>query len=195
MKFNKVFHIEKAASTDENRYVLNGVYLDKEEKKLIATDGRRLAMVPCEPDAEDESQIIPSSALQAHRRSRGKKDKVLELTCNGSIRYETKEGKAEADKVEGNFPAYKQVLPKWDEGVLSHEFSFNPKFLYELAQALGSPEGVTLKIAIAYYDERATDVNQLPRDHAIEVTPTPLDSEDKAATKGAKGLLMPVRST
>ena len=52
-----------AISTDESRYVLNGIYSLKEHKMtMVATDGRRLALVDEEVDVSEKSQgefIVP----------------------------------------------------------------------------------------------------------------------------------------
>ena len=53
-----------AISTDESRYVLNGIFLSLKEHKMtmVATDGRRLALVDEEVDIPRSSQaelIIP----------------------------------------------------------------------------------------------------------------------------------------
>ena len=57
-----------AISTDESRYVLNGIFLSLKEHKLtmVATDGRRLALVDEEVDVTDGSQgdfIVPAKAV------------------------------------------------------------------------------------------------------------------------------------
>ncbi len=57
-----------ATSTDESRYVLNGLFFSLREHKLtvVATDGRRLAMAEQEVDIPQTSQadlIVPSKAV------------------------------------------------------------------------------------------------------------------------------------
>src|SRR5205809_7753260 len=60
-------------STDETRYVLNGVLLSFKENKLtlVATDGRRLAMVDIElefPRSHEADIIVPTKAVtELHR--------------------------------------------------------------------------------------------------------------------------------
>src|ERR1041384_3377517 len=57
-----------AISTDESRYVLNGIFLSLKDHKItmVATDGRRLALVDEEAELGDKAQgefIIPAKAV------------------------------------------------------------------------------------------------------------------------------------
>src|SRR5580658_2327474 len=57
-----------AISTDESRYVLNGIFISLKEHKMtmVATDGRRLALVDEEVDISEKSQgefIVPAKAV------------------------------------------------------------------------------------------------------------------------------------
>jgi DNA polymerase III subunit beta len=57
-----------AISSDESRYVLNGIFISLKEHKMtmVATDGRRLALVDEEVDIPDTSQgefIIPTKTV------------------------------------------------------------------------------------------------------------------------------------
>ena len=62
-----------AISTDESRYVLNGIFMSLKDHKftMVATDGRRLALVDEEMDLPDKSQgefIIPAKAVNELNR-------------------------------------------------------------------------------------------------------------------------------
>jgi len=108
-----------AISTDETRYVLNGIYLKSEEDKLtmVATDGRRLAMVEEETGGELTGEfIIPTKAVNELNRLLG---------TDGEIELKFKENQASFNLssesgtdaliitklVEGNYPNYRQVIP------------------------------------------------------------------------------------
>ncbi|MEJ0088827.1 MAG: DNA polymerase III subunit beta [Limisphaerales bacterium] len=57
-----------AVSTDESRYVLNGIFISLKDHKLtlVATDGRRLALVDEEVDISEKSSgefIVPAKAV------------------------------------------------------------------------------------------------------------------------------------
>ena len=62
-----------AISTDETRYVLNGIYCQFKEGKmtLVATDGRRLAMTDVDvefPESHEVSVIVPTKAVNELQR-------------------------------------------------------------------------------------------------------------------------------
>jgi len=110
-----------AVSTDESRYVLNGLFLSLKENKMtmVATDGRRLALVDEEVDINEKSQgefIIPAKAVGELNRL---------LTGSGTVEIKLGENQAsfalKDDKgfsvllitklIEGNYPNYRQVIP------------------------------------------------------------------------------------
>src|SRR5271154_2750495 len=70
-----------AISTDESRYVLNGIFISLKDHKMtmVATDGRRLALVDEEVDlpANSESElIIPTKAVNELNRLLGEKGEI-----------------------------------------------------------------------------------------------------------------------
>ena len=110
-----------AVSTDENRYVLNGLYLSFKENKLtmVATDGRRLALAEEDVELKDDNLlevIVPTKAIQELSRSLGDKGDVdIQITEN-QVSFGLKEndgtGSLIVSKlVEGAYPNYKQVIP------------------------------------------------------------------------------------
>lgn len=109
-----------AISTDETRYVLNGVYLNLQSDKaiMVATDGRRLALAEEETSSEQEgSMILPTKAVNELNRLLGTSgDVVVKFNDNqvafvlngesgGSVNLISK-------LVDGTYPNYKQVIPK-----------------------------------------------------------------------------------
>lgn len=121
--------VSYAQSTDENRYILNGVYFQFEDNKmtLVATDGRRLALTGKEMEVTDEnagSLILPAKTVAELERILGQGDEV-KITFNErqvafGIRIgENTDSSGLVDNiylvskiVEGNYPNYKQVIPK-----------------------------------------------------------------------------------
>src|SRR5580704_7302844 len=70
-----------AVSTDESRYVLNGIFFSLKDHKMtmVATDGRRLALVDedVELPANSESElIIPTKAVNELNRLLGEKGEI-----------------------------------------------------------------------------------------------------------------------
>jgi DNA polymerase-3 subunit beta len=110
-----------AISTDESRYVLNGIFLSLKDHKLtmVATDGRRLALVDEEVDITEQSHgefIVPAKAVNELNR-------LLQPTGEVEIRYSDNQAafNLKDDKgfsiliisklIEGNYPNYRQVIP------------------------------------------------------------------------------------
>src|SRR5579863_8560221 len=135
-----------AVSTDESRYVLNGIFISLKEGKMtfVATDGRRLALVDEEVDISEKSVgefIVPAKA-------------VNELTCllqdKGTVDIKFGENQASfalqnensfsvlliTKLIEGNYPNYRQVIP----GEARERIGINRE---ELLQALRRAEIMT----------------------------------------------------
>ncbi|MBV9128696.1 MAG: DNA polymerase III subunit beta [Verrucomicrobia bacterium] len=105
-----------AISTDETRYVLNGVLCSLRDNKLVlvATDGRRLAMVDLDlpMDAEQEtSVIVPAKAInELSRLLRDEGEVTMRLGAN-QVAFELNGTLLISKLIEGNYPNYKQVIP------------------------------------------------------------------------------------
>jgi DNA polymerase-3 subunit beta len=110
-----------AISNDESRYVLNGIYIMLKEHKLtmVATDGRRLALVDEEVDIPENSQgefIMPTKAVNEMARLLGDKGDVEMKFSENQAALTLKDEKGNSiilisKLVEGNYPNYKQVIP------------------------------------------------------------------------------------
>ncbi len=114
-----------AISHDQTRYALNGVLVEAttQEKdggqicRMVSTDGHRLAMVerPClKGNNEDRSVIIPRKAVMELK-------KVLEDEQSDDVTMDFQENHVffigqkvvlAARLIEGQFPEYRQVIPK-----------------------------------------------------------------------------------
>ncbi|MBX3737366.1 MAG: DNA polymerase III subunit beta [Candidatus Didemnitutus sp.] len=120
-------NVAYAQSTDETRYILNGVYFNFKDAKLslVATDGRRLALVAKEMPVPANSAgaiILPAKTVSELLRLLGKGDK-LTIAFNdrrAAFQIDTnKDNSGLTDAiylfskvVEGNYPNYQQVIPK-----------------------------------------------------------------------------------
>jgi DNA polymerase-3 subunit beta len=157
--------VSYAQSHDENRYLLNGIFFSFEDKivRLVATDGRRLALI-CKETGETQSLpsiILPAKTVAELERllDRGKyvdlkfNEKQIsfdiavdvsddrELTLEGSIELISK-------VVEGHYPNYRQVLPSSTE----HRIKIDRELFLEAVQrvALVSSEknySISLRMA------------------------------------------------
>jgi len=110
-----------AVSTDETRYVLNGIFIILKEHKItmVATDGRRLALTDEEVDVNSDSQaefIVPTKAInELNRLLQAKGDAEIKYTENQALfNLKGEDGTSlvvMTKLVEGNYPNYKQVIP------------------------------------------------------------------------------------
>lgn len=116
-----------AQSTDETRYILNGVYFNFRDGRLslVATDGRRLALTGRELEVPEEAAgaiILPAKTVNELQRmlDKGEKLKVSFNDRRAAFQISTdKDSSGLVDSiylyskvVEGNYPNYQQVIPK-----------------------------------------------------------------------------------
>ena len=116
-----------AQSTDETRYILNGVYFNFKDGKLslVATDGRRLALMAKEMEIPEES----SGAIILPAKTVGELTRLLDKGARVKINFNERRAAFQiaTDKdtsglvdhvylyskvVEGSYPNYQQVIPK-----------------------------------------------------------------------------------
>lgn len=110
-----------AISTDESRYVLNGIFMSLKDHKLtmVATDGRRLALVEEEVDVTEQSQgefIVPAKAVNELRRLLQPSGEVEVRYGDNQAAFHLKDDKGFSvlivtKLIEGNYPNYRQVIP------------------------------------------------------------------------------------
>jgi len=105
-----------AISTDETRYVLNGVLFSFKDNKLtlVATDGRRLAMAEIElefPRSHETDLIIPTKAVTELQRLLTDDGEVKVSMGDGQIAFDLNKTLLVSKLIEGNYPNYKQVIP------------------------------------------------------------------------------------
>ena len=105
-----------AISTDETRYVLNGVLFSFKENKLtlVATDGRRLAMVEIElefPRSHEADFIVPTKAVTELQRLLSDDGEIKVSMGSGQIAFDLNKTLLVSKLIEGNYPNYRQVIP------------------------------------------------------------------------------------
>ncbi len=119
--------VSYAQSTDEARYILNGVYFNFEDGKLIlvATDGRRLALISRElefPPEQAGHVIIPAKTAAELARLLDQGQQVRVSFSDKQVAFDVETASEESGLtggiylvskiVDGNFPNYNQVVPK-----------------------------------------------------------------------------------
>jgi len=111
-----------AASADETRHVLNGVFwsVKKGFLEMVATDGRRLAIMAKQalPKEKDFQVIVPTKILSELQKllntyEDGKEgsDKILIYVTENQIAFQLKTTTLLSRLVGGSFPNYQQVIP------------------------------------------------------------------------------------
>lgn len=112
-----------AAAKDEGKYAMRGVLWDLEDKKakLVATDGKRLAVAsgPCvshgEAEKKGHSHLLPPKAMSLLERilSEGDASQAVQvsLRANDAL-IKTERAVIYSRLVEGRFPPYRDVIPK-----------------------------------------------------------------------------------
>ena len=128
---NMLKSVSYGQSTDENRYILNGVYFNFSDDKLtlVATDGRRLALTALETDVAADnggSLILPAKTVAELERLLGKGEKLKIVFNDRQVAFDIEiddDGDSGLSDqlylvskiVEGNYPNYRQVIPKETE--------------------------------------------------------------------------------
>jgi len=110
-----------AISSDESRYVLNGILFSLKEHTLtmVATDGRRLALVEEEVDVPAGSQgefIVPAKAVNELNRLLQDKGEVEIKFSDNQAAFTLTDENGHATVVitkliEGSYPNYRHVIP------------------------------------------------------------------------------------
>ena len=123
-----------AISTDETRYVLNGVLFSFKENKLtlVATDGRRLAMVDIElefPRSHEADIIVPTKAVTELQRLLTDDGDVKVSIGSGQIAFDLNKTLLVSKLIEGNYPNYRQVIPVGSQGTRHARARNVPQFV------------------------------------------------------------------
>ena len=113
-----------AASTDETKQVLTGVYLTRTEDGLefAATDSHRLAVVETVNPEEGEIKVktdfkvtIPARALRELERMLGsmkERDSIQLEVDEGQVVFNLETRRLTSLKLEGQYPDYRRLIPK-----------------------------------------------------------------------------------
>lgn len=131
------------AHPKQQRPLLERPYLDTSDAAhpvVVATDGRRMAVVPVQAEATEEG-YIGIAALKQARKADGSitfgPNRVHVLTNGMQFPREDKEGSV--------YPKWRNVLPATDR-LIAMRLSLDPSALLAIAEAIDSAGGVTLEI-------------------------------------------------
>jgi DNA polymerase-3 subunit beta len=106
-----------AASTEETRYYLNGVFLHiaPEESRIVATDGRRLALAKnaaVESITEEIGVIVPVKAVSEIRKTFTESENLNISLAENQIIFSDEVSTLTSRLVEGEFPDYNRIIPQ-----------------------------------------------------------------------------------
>lgn len=190
MKFDKKHRIQSAAAVDPTRYAISEVLFekDKEGARLVATDGRILAVVPVvEAEGDVPGYIERQTLIEATKgRTRSKPDAALLLPEEGKVLFATKAGMVEAKRPDAEhlrFPDYRGVIPKSYPAGL--QITLSASHLRNLIDALGANhddlDGITLRFQA---DEK--DSSKIDQHSPVRVEPC-------SSLNEAFGVIMPIK--
>lgn len=179
--------VEKVCSRDVSRPVLAAPAIVEWEggRALAATDSYKLVVVPL---ADADGLEVGPLSLELVRAA--VKDAHAEITSTGAGGVTTLEAVGDTStraNVDGQFPDVGRLFP---DAVTSWEVGLNARYLFELAQSMGS-DVVAVSFVPASASEPAGAPNVL---RPMFVRPSGHTSGRSASpVPGARGLLMPIR--
>lgn len=110
-----------AAATENPRYAVTGILweLDGGTARLIATDGRRLAVAQGSAEARDghatggQTPVVPTKSMGLLERNLLDPDEVVQVCFRpNEVLFKTDRAVIYSRLVEGRYPAYREVFPK-----------------------------------------------------------------------------------
>lgn len=186
-----------AISNDETRYVLNGIFTAFKEGKLtlVATDGRRLAMVENDlefPASHETDFIVPTKAVQELQRLLGDEGDAVARLGENQIVFEIGSSIVVSKLIEGNYPNYRQVIP----GEAKETLKLGREALLETARRvslLSSEKSNSVKLVVS---EGGIDLTANSPDigEAKESMPVNYEGKEMAIAFNPEFLMAPLRN-
>lgn len=142
-----------AVSHDETRYVLNGILfvIKPSHLRLVATDGRRLAMVEEKmslPKTLERKTIIPTKAVNELVKLLSDEGDIRISFGDNQMQFDTGRARLVSRLIDGDFPNYEQVIPKEhkESVAMSRE-----KFLSAIKRValFTNPESLAIKLDVS----------------------------------------------
>jgi len=148
MKLPKNCKVELCVSDDKARWTLTAPYLDMADGygKLVATNGKIMAVVPVETGEHDVDGWVSIDAIKSGRKLGTRLESEIEITCNGVCALKNGNSFPRPNQSDESckFPNWRGVIPPCDrESAFS--VTINPELLLDLARAIGSEKRITLK--------------------------------------------------
>lgn len=107
-----------ATARDNSRYAIAGLLIERDGRKLsvVATDGHRLALAKgncLSANEQSSSAIVPTRTLQIMTKAGDDPESAVTVCVHGGkIQLSCGDASLTSSLIEGNFPPYRDVLPK-----------------------------------------------------------------------------------
>ncbi len=168
-----------AMSRDETRYVLNGTLLVIKNKclRLVATDGRRLAMVESgkSQDIDKKEVIIPIKTINELNKILKDEGEIKITFSDNQIAFELDGTTVISRLIEGEFPNYEQVVPKEKQKEKSEKIKIEKElFLAAVKRAslFTSPDSQSIKLDVfknkLVVSKMTPDIGEVKEEIAME---------------------------
>lgn len=145
--------IELAAATDNSRYTLQAVKLDVPNRRIMATDGHILAIVPCEVAEDDHSVLISTESMKNMRAIQKRAKHVpVNIRTNGKVTVTAPSENAEYEVTTGTFPNVDMVVREFTGAAT---ITLNVDLLMRLAKAM-VPKGNNLIVSLYVKDAQSS---------------------------------------
>ena len=186
-----------AISTDETRYVLNGILFSFKENKLtlVATDGRRLALVDIElefPRSHEVDIIVPAKAVTELARIIGEEGDVKMSVGSNQVAFEAGGRLLVSKLIEGNYPNYRQVIPTDVKERITLEREMFLKAVHRVS-LLSSEKSNSVKLMFSKNNIDIT-ANSPEVGEAIESIPVQYKGKDFSIAFNPDFLMAPLRN-
>lgn len=182
MRIKTEFLVELCADPKSHRMALGAIKFDKEQAICVATDAKIMSKVPCEPEDDDETCLIPLAVWeQARKLAKATKSSYIFIKCK--VNEVTLENGSKHPTCTASFPNWERV--KNDAQLHIDEaghikLSINPEYILDLAKSLGDKTKIELTIPLP------TEGNSRRVDKAI------MAKNPATWAEGSIGLIMPM---
>jgi len=145
-----------SSSTEESRYVLNGVLLSFKDDKLtvVATDGRRMALYEQELEFPDQSTgdiVVPNKTVNELVKTLGTEGNIKIMAGDNQAAFAFGNMLITTKLIDGTFPNFRQVIPSQCEERVSVE----REQLFNIVRRVSLVSDKTSSVTLAF------DKNQL----------------------------------
>ena len=144
MEMNRDYKPELIFDKDRKMEPYLDIEVDAEGKRtgrIMATDGKRMMVIPVELDDADVSGQIPVAVFKA-ARAVDKTWPVLTIYCDVTT-FKLRDGTTMLRPEMRSLLKWREIVPT---NPVTHELILNPEFLFSLAKAMGSPEQITIRV-------------------------------------------------